>query len=160
MTLLERMPRTVGAITLAAGAALAAAPGVTTRALHIEGEEAALRLVGAADLVLVPGLLLGRPRWPWMAARAALNLAQAGWLAGAARAARTTPALARGAAAALAALTLVDGPAAVALRRRARSSEVFRHRARRRAAAGGRVAQASSAIARVSSTRERTPSFA
>ncbi len=116
MTLLERMPRTVGAITLAAGAALVAAPGVTTRALHIEGEEAALRLVGAADLVLVPGLLLGRPRWPWMAARAALNLAQAGWLAGAARRS-DAPALARGAAAALAALTLVDGPAAVALRR-------------------------------------------
>ena len=68
------------------------------------------------DLVLVPGLLLGRPRWPWMAARAALNLAQAGWLAGAARRS-DDPALARGAAAALAALTLVDGPAAVALRR-------------------------------------------
>ena len=141
MTLLEQLPRTVGAITLAAGAALAAAPGVTTRALHIEGEEAALRLVGAADLVLVPGLLLGRPRWPWMAARAALNLAQAGWLAGAARRS-DDPALARGAAAALAALTLVDGAG------------------RRRAAAGARVAQASSAIARVSSTRERRPSLA
>jgi hypothetical protein len=116
MTLLERMPQAVGAITFAAGAALVAAPGATTRALQLEGEEAALRLVGAADLALVPGLLLGRPRWPWMAARAALNLAQAGWLAGAARRSGA-PALARGSAAALAALTLVDAPAAVALRR-------------------------------------------
>jgi hypothetical protein len=116
MTLLERMPRTVGAVTLAAGAALVAAPGATTRALHIEGEEAAVRLVGAADLALVPGLLLGRPRWPWMTARAALNLVQAGWLASAARRSKS-PLLARGSAAALAALTLVDGPVAVALRR-------------------------------------------
>ena len=89
---------------------------MTTRALRIEGEEAALRIVGAADLALVPGLLLGRPRWPWMAARAALNLAQAGWLATAAGRAES-PRLARGSAAALAALTLIDAPVAAALRR-------------------------------------------
>jgi hypothetical protein len=116
MTLLERMPQAVGVVTLAAGVALVAAPGVTTRALGLEGEETAVRLVGAADLALVPGLLLGRPRWPWMAARAGLNLAQAGWFAGAAGRAKA-PALARGSAAALAALTAVDAPTAVALRR-------------------------------------------
>ena len=46
MTLVEQMPPTVGAITLAAGVALVAVPGVTTRALHIEGEEGALRRAG------------------------------------------------------------------------------------------------------------------
>ncbi len=112
----ERMPQLVGIATLAAGAALVAAPQLTTRALGLEGEETAVRVLGAADLVLVPGLLAGRPRWPWMAARAALNLAQAGWLAAAAGRAGS-PGLARGGAAALAALTAVDGPTAVALRR-------------------------------------------
>ena len=116
MSLLERMPQGVGVATLAAGVALVAAPGMTTRALGIEGEETAVRIVGAADLALVPGLLLGRPRWPWMTARAALNLAQAGWLASTAGRAGA-PALARGGAAALAALTAVDGPTALALRR-------------------------------------------
>ena len=29
---------------------------------------------------LVPGLLLGRPRWPWLAARAALNVPMAAYV--------------------------------------------------------------------------------
>jgi hypothetical protein len=31
------------------------------------------------DLALVPGLLAGRPRWPWLTARAAANLATAAY---------------------------------------------------------------------------------
>ena len=114
--MLEQMPKLVGIATLAAGAGLLAAPRLTTRVLGLEGEEAAMRLLGAADLVLVPGLLAGRPRWPWMVARAALNLGQAAWLADAASRAGS-PGPARGGAAALVALTAVDGPTAVALRR-------------------------------------------
>ncbi|MEO7449172.1 MAG: hypothetical protein ABI336_12940 [Humibacillus sp.] len=34
----------------------------------------AARVIGALDLALVPGLLGGRPRWPWLAARAAANV--------------------------------------------------------------------------------------
>ena len=41
-----------------------------------------MRLIGAADLVLVPGLLRGEPRWPWMIGRAALNLAMAAYFLG------------------------------------------------------------------------------
>ena len=51
----ERMPQLVGLATLAAGAELVAAPQLTTRALGLEGDEAAVRAIGAADLVLVPG---------------------------------------------------------------------------------------------------------
>ena len=71
-------PEFVGWATLAAGAALVAAPGLTARPLGLdESSHAALRAIGAADLALVPGLLRGNPKWPWMTARAALNLAQA-----------------------------------------------------------------------------------
>jgi hypothetical protein len=110
------VPQLVGVATLAAGAALVVAPRLITRALGLEGEQAAVRALGAADLVLVPGLLAGRPRWPWMAVRAALNVAQAGWLAAAAGRAGS-PGLARGGAAVLAALTAIDGPTAIALHR-------------------------------------------
>jgi len=39
----------------------------------------AARLVGLADLALVPGLLRGRPRWPWLAARGGLNVTIVGY---------------------------------------------------------------------------------
>ena len=38
-----------------------------------------MRLIGASDLVLVPGLLAGEPRWPFMVGRAALNLGVAAY---------------------------------------------------------------------------------
>ncbi len=66
----------------------------------------------------MPGLLRGSPKWPWMTARAALNIAQAASvLALAPRSA--SPAAVRATAAVLASLTAVDGPTAVALRRSA-----------------------------------------
>ena len=82
MSLTERMPALVGVITLAAGALLAAAPQLTTKPLGLEGQETPVRLVGLADLALVPGLLRGEPRWPWMVGRAALNLGQAAYFLG------------------------------------------------------------------------------
>jgi hypothetical protein len=115
-SLLHHLPTAVGCVTLAAGVALVAAPGRVGAAFGLDGRDAELRAVGAADLVLVPGLLAGRPRWPWMAGRAALNLAQAAYIASIAGRS-SSPAVVRATAGALAGLTAIDGPTAVALRR-------------------------------------------
>lgn len=71
----------VGVATTVIGGALALAPG---RVGPLAGltEARATRLIGLADLALVPGLLAGRPRWPWMAARAGLNVAIAAYAIG------------------------------------------------------------------------------
>jgi hypothetical protein len=112
----ERMPVFVGCVTLATGAALVASPGLLTGRLGLEGQDAAVRAIGASDLVLVPGLLLGRPRWPWMVGRAALNLAIAAYLQGVAPRS-SSPDFAKGGAALLLGLTAVDGATGLALRR-------------------------------------------
>jgi hypothetical protein len=114
MTAIQRMPVFVGSVTLATGAALVAAPRLLTGPLGLAGQDAAVRAIGAADLVLVPGLLRGRPRWPWMVSRAALNLATAAYLLGAA----PRSGLAKGGAATLLALTVVDGTTGLRLRTR------------------------------------------
>ncbi len=116
MDLTERLPPLVGVITLAAGAFLAAAPQLTTKPLGLEGQETPMRLVGLADLALVPGLLRGEPRWPWMFGRAALNLGQAAYFHGVADRS-SSPGLVRGIGSGLAALTLPDAATALALRR-------------------------------------------
>ncbi|GAA5148174.1 hypothetical protein GCM10023321_10060 [Pseudonocardia eucalypti] len=74
---LERAPKMVGLVTLVAGAALVAAPGPVGSAMGLGDRRSVARTVGVMDLALVPGLLRGRPRWPWMAARAAFSLATA-----------------------------------------------------------------------------------
>jgi hypothetical protein len=112
MTAIQRMPVFVGAVTLATGAALVAAPRVLTGPLGLDGQDAAVRAIGAADLVLVPGLLRGRPRWPWMVSRAALNLAMAAYLLGAAPQSE----IAKRGAATLCALTAIDGATGLKLR--------------------------------------------
>ncbi len=116
MDLTERLPAVVGVITLAVGAVLAAAPEFTTKPLGLEGQETPMRLVGLADLALVPGLLRGEPRWPWMFGRAALNLGQAAYFHGIADRS-SSPGLVRGIGSGLASLTLVDGAVGLALRR-------------------------------------------
>jgi hypothetical protein len=73
----ERMPTFVGLTTLVIGAALVARPQFASR---LELDDTAVRLIGLSDLVLVPGLLKGEPRWPWMIARASANLAVAACL--------------------------------------------------------------------------------
>lgn len=72
---LQRAPQLVGTITLVVGAALAVAPRRATGPLGLDGQETAVRVVGVTDLVVAAGLLGRRPAWPWMAARAALNVA-------------------------------------------------------------------------------------
>lgn len=105
-----RMAVSVGVTTAAIGAGLLAAPERAGAPFGIE-DTRLLRAFGAADLVLVPGLLAGRPRWGWMAGRAGLNLVMA------ARLAREPGPQARAIAAALVAVTVVDGRAARTLHR-------------------------------------------
>jgi hypothetical protein len=71
---LHRVPQFVGMVTLGAGAALLVAPGPVARAAHLGDRPGLARVIGVMDLVLVPGLLRARSRWPWMLARAAFNL--------------------------------------------------------------------------------------
>jgi hypothetical protein len=74
----ERAAVRVGVITTVIGGALTAAPARVGPVVGLTSPQAA-RAVGLADLALVPGLLRGRPRWPWLAARAGLNLAIIGY---------------------------------------------------------------------------------
>lgn len=111
----ERIPVFVGLVTLAAGSALTIAPRQVGPALSLGEHPEIARAIGVSDLVLVPGLLRGRPRWPWMLARAGLNLVIAAHYRRVA-AEPGGPAAARLGAAALVGLTAVDGATAVALR--------------------------------------------
>jgi hypothetical protein len=113
----ESTPTFVGCVTLVAGTTLVAAPQRMSGPLGLEGQDTALRAVGLADLLLVPGLLRGSPRWPWMIGRAALNLATAAYLQSLAPQS-SSPGLLSGGARLLAALTAVDGATGLALRRR------------------------------------------
>jgi hypothetical protein len=70
----QRSAVNVGLITLPIGLVLVAAPSRSGRLLRLGDHPGALRAIGTADLVLVPGLLAGRRRWQWMTARAGLNL--------------------------------------------------------------------------------------
>lgn len=105
-------PTAVGAITLGIGAALLADPHRAGAPLGLEPGPA--RVIGLADLALVPGLLRGRPRWPWMVARAALNVAIASHFARVVR--RTDASRGLAAAGALTGLTVADSRVARQLR--------------------------------------------
>ncbi len=113
-TIAEGATDAVGAATIMIGAALVLSPRRTDTALGLGYQPARARAVGLVDLALGPGLLAGRPRWPWMAARATLNLVIAShyrahaWVNPDLRRARTG-------AAAMTVLTVVDGAVAVTL---------------------------------------------
>ena len=72
----QRASITVGAITTVAGVALLTAPEKIGPLIGLTSRDDA-KLVGTLDLTLVPGLMFGRPRWPWLAARATSNIATA-----------------------------------------------------------------------------------
>jgi hypothetical protein len=78
-TTAQRAASAIGAVSGLAGIGLLVAPEEIAAALGL-ADPRGLREIALADLVLVPGLLAGRPRWPWLAGRAALNVAIAGWL--------------------------------------------------------------------------------
>jgi hypothetical protein len=101
--------------TLPIGAAILLKPDWVGKALKLGDHPAALRVIGAADLALVPGLLAGRRRLPWMVARAGLNVAIAAYCV---RLARTEGNLGpKIAVPALAVATAADARTILALRR-------------------------------------------
>ncbi|NGN94929.1 hypothetical protein G5C66_19595 [Nocardioides sp. KC13] len=75
----RRSAAVVGMATLPIGAAILFKPEWVGRTLKLGDHPTALRVIGAADLALVPGLLAGRRRLPWMVARAGLNVAIAAY---------------------------------------------------------------------------------
>lgn len=75
----QRLATIAGVFTAVAGTALLVTPERLGPTIGLAGRGDA-RLVGVLDLALVPGLLFGRPRWPWLAARAASNVATAGFV--------------------------------------------------------------------------------
>ena len=83
----QRTATTIGVVTTVIGGVLLWAPDGVARALGTS-RPGQLRIIGLADLALVPGLIAGRPRWPWVAARAALNVAIAAYLVDDARSTR------------------------------------------------------------------------
>ena len=107
--MIERLPTLVGCITAVTGVALVAAPGPVAGPLGLAGREDAARVIGVSDLVLAAGLLRGRPKWAWMAARTAVDAAVAAYLV-------RTPA--KPSAAIMSAITVADGATAFALRGR------------------------------------------
>ena len=94
---------TAGLITAPIGVALLAAPRLTG---FVGWKEKQTRAVGAVDLALSIGLLVARPRWPWVAVRSAANVATAALLL------REGTPNGRAAAGLLAGLTVVDAAAA------------------------------------------------
>ena len=104
----------IGVVTAVIGSALALAPARAGQVARFDDENG-LRAIGLADLALVPGLVAGTPRWPWMAGRGALNLAIAAYLL--ARAGGENAVGLRAAAAALTTVTVGDIRVACVLRR-------------------------------------------
>jgi len=102
-------------ITLAIGIALVVAPSGASRLLRTGDHAMALRVIGASDLVLVPGLLRGRSPLRWMAARLGLNLAIAAYCLSLARREGTVGA--KIAAASMVAASVADGRTISTLRR-------------------------------------------
>ena len=74
----ERLADGVGWVTLGFGTALTVAPRRSARALGLGDRPVLAAVVGITDLGVGSGVLWGRRRWAWMAARAALNIALVG----------------------------------------------------------------------------------
>jgi hypothetical protein len=69
----EPVVEAAAAVSLGLGVALLLAPGLVARVLGVAPDRRLLRAIGLVDLVLAPGLWFGRPRWPWLTARALSN---------------------------------------------------------------------------------------
>lgn len=114
LTLTHRATDVAGTGTAIVGAALVLDPVRSATILGLNPGARRARTIGLADLALVPGLLRGRPRWPWMAARAALNMLIAAQYHAEARSRRDDRRQRRGATAMIA-LTVFDGGVAATL---------------------------------------------
>jgi hypothetical protein len=101
-----------GVVTTATGSALVVAPERFGPLMGLT-DPAMTRAIGMADLALAPGLIVGRPHWPWLAGRAVVKLVIIGHLLRLAADAR----LPRTVAAGLAAASVGDLRASAARRR-------------------------------------------
>lgn len=110
----ERTATQAGLVTLPLGLALVAAPSRVGRHLGDGNHVTAMRVIGAFDLALVPGLVAGRQRSRWLQARAGLNLLIAAYFARLVTQERS--ALAGFTVAAMIGATVADGRAIAALR--------------------------------------------
>lgn len=72
----QRTSTTAGVVTAVAGSALLVAPTRLGPVIGLSAKRDA-QLVAALDLALAPGLVFGRPQWPWLAARAVSNVTTA-----------------------------------------------------------------------------------
>ncbi|WP_123024998.1 hypothetical protein [Mycolicibacterium stellerae] len=70
----QALSTTAGIVTAIAGSALLYAPTRLGPLIGLTSKRDA-QLVGVLDLALSPGLMFGRPQWPWLAARAVSNVA-------------------------------------------------------------------------------------
>lgn len=104
----------IAAVTLGMGAALASAPGRVGRGLGLGDRIGVARALGVVDIVLVPGLIRAQPRWPWVGARASLNVVIAGVYLQEAR--QSSSRMARAGVAAMISVAVIDGLVAARLR--------------------------------------------
>jgi len=103
-----------GVVTIVAGAALTVAPARCGKPIGMEDHPGVMRAIGISDLIVAPGLLAARPRWPWLLARAAMNV---GLVAGALKYRNELgDRNSRIGVVTFAVLTVVDGAAAAVLR--------------------------------------------
>ena len=110
----ERAATTAGLVTVVVGVALTLGPARCGQPIGMADHPSVMRAIGITDLLVAPGLLAGRPRWPWLLARAALN---AGLVAGAMKyRGELGDRNSRVGAGTFALLTVVDGAAAATLR--------------------------------------------
>jgi hypothetical protein len=114
----QDVPKLIARMTLVAGGALLVSPRTFTRVLGLDDQRLAMRAIGLADLMLVPGLHSGDSPAAWMTARGALSLAQGAYLSGVApRAAK--PRLATVGAFTMFGLSIADAVTAARLRQQA-----------------------------------------
>jgi hypothetical protein len=113
----RRSARFIGVGSGAIGAALVLAPERANALVGLHSN-AAMRVIGVADVVLAPGLVRGEPRWRYVAGRAALNLAIATFMVRS-RSAADDPRRPVAVAVALASVTVGDARVASVLARAA-----------------------------------------
>lgn len=75
----QRLSMTVGVVTSIAGGGLLLAPNRAGPFIGLTAKRDA-QLIGTLDLALSPGLIFGRPQWPWLSARVVSNLATAAFV--------------------------------------------------------------------------------
>jgi hypothetical protein len=69
----EKIVKSAADVSLVLGSMLLVIPSTAGRALGVETAQRTLRTIGIVDIALALGSYFGRPKWPWLVARAASN---------------------------------------------------------------------------------------